>query len=405
MTPAFVDHFDACLGCMACVTSCPSGVQYAPLIEATRAQIERRHPRSAGRSPVPQRHLRACSRIRAGSRLALLPLAIVGSAIRTAETAAIAEKAQSKIILLCVLSVLPGFPDGPGPNPMVRHRCRRVSRRCCRSRRASPGPRCSHRHQSGRRAGGEATDRRPADRLRAAAGVSARQRGDGARPRGGRMRRHRTAGAGLLRRAGAARRAARRRARLRAAHDRDVRARRRRAHRGQRRRLRIVDEGVRPAARRRSRPGRNARARFRRGSATSPRSCRSSARRRRRAIRSRCASPITTPVTSRTRRASVSRRAICCARFPASRSCRSRSRSICCGSAGIYNLVEPGPARELGDRKAAHIDAVKPDLIATANPGCMLQMSSASARLGRSMADPPPDRNPRRLDPRRRRCR
>jgi len=57
---------------------------------------------------------------------------------------------------------------------------------------------------------------------------------------------------------------------------------------------------------------------------------------------------------------------------------------ICCGSAGIYNLVEPDPARELGDRKAAHIDAVKPDLIATANPGCMLQMSSASARLGRS---------------------
>ena len=46
MTPAFVGHFDACLGCMACVTSCPSGVQYAPLIEATRAQIERRHPRS-----------------------------------------------------------------------------------------------------------------------------------------------------------------------------------------------------------------------------------------------------------------------------------------------------------------------------------------------------------------------
>ena len=46
MTPAFVNHFDACLGCMACVTSCPSGVQYAPLIEATRAQIDRRHPRS-----------------------------------------------------------------------------------------------------------------------------------------------------------------------------------------------------------------------------------------------------------------------------------------------------------------------------------------------------------------------
>ncbi|MGH9370140.1 MAG: (Fe-S)-binding protein [Vicinamibacterales bacterium] len=45
MTPAFVGHFDACLGCMACVTACPSGVQYAPLIEATRSQIERRYPR------------------------------------------------------------------------------------------------------------------------------------------------------------------------------------------------------------------------------------------------------------------------------------------------------------------------------------------------------------------------
>jgi len=45
MTAAFVQHFDACLGCMACVTACPSGVQYAPLIEATRAQIERRYTR------------------------------------------------------------------------------------------------------------------------------------------------------------------------------------------------------------------------------------------------------------------------------------------------------------------------------------------------------------------------
>src|SRR5438046_9434733 len=46
MTPAFVRHFDTCLGCMACVTACPSGVQYSPLIEATRGQIDRRHPRS-----------------------------------------------------------------------------------------------------------------------------------------------------------------------------------------------------------------------------------------------------------------------------------------------------------------------------------------------------------------------
>src|SRR4030095_14205086 len=46
MSDAFVRHFDQCLGCMACVTACPSGVQYSPLIEATRGQIERRFERS-----------------------------------------------------------------------------------------------------------------------------------------------------------------------------------------------------------------------------------------------------------------------------------------------------------------------------------------------------------------------
>ncbi|WP_433238557.1 (Fe-S)-binding protein [Actinomadura nitritigenes] len=41
-----VQHFDQCLGCMACVTACPSGVQYDRLIETTRAEVEREHPRS-----------------------------------------------------------------------------------------------------------------------------------------------------------------------------------------------------------------------------------------------------------------------------------------------------------------------------------------------------------------------
>ncbi|MDQ1665529.1 MAG: glycolate oxidase iron-sulfur subunit [Actinomycetota bacterium] len=47
MTDAMAGHFDACLGCMACVTACPSGVQYDKLIEATRAQVERHHRRPA----------------------------------------------------------------------------------------------------------------------------------------------------------------------------------------------------------------------------------------------------------------------------------------------------------------------------------------------------------------------
>jgi glycolate oxidase iron-sulfur subunit len=55
-------------------------------------------------------------------------------------------------------------------------------------------------------------------------------------------------------------------------------------------------------------------------------------------------------------------------------------QEICCGSAGIYNLVEPAAARELGDRKVSRVAAVKPDVVCTANPGCMLQMAAGAAR-------------------------
>ena len=47
---------------------------------------------------------------------------------------------------------------------------------------------------------------------------------------------------------------------------------------------------------------------------------------------------------------------------------------ICCGSAGIYNLVQPEPAAELGRRKVAHIAATRPDAVVTANAGCLLQI-------------------------------
>ncbi len=46
MTDEMALHFDRCLGCMACVTACPSGVRYDRLIERTRPQVERHHRRS-----------------------------------------------------------------------------------------------------------------------------------------------------------------------------------------------------------------------------------------------------------------------------------------------------------------------------------------------------------------------
>ncbi len=45
MSDQMVTHFDRCLGCMACVTACPSGVQYDRLIERVRPQVERNHRR------------------------------------------------------------------------------------------------------------------------------------------------------------------------------------------------------------------------------------------------------------------------------------------------------------------------------------------------------------------------
>ena len=55
---------------------------------------------------------------------------------------------------------------------------------------------------------------------------------------------------------------------------------------------------------------------------------------------------------------------------------------ICCGSAGIYNLVQPGPAGELGARKAAAVAATGAQLLVSANPGCARQITSALAEAG-----------------------
>jgi glycolate oxidase iron-sulfur subunit len=55
---------------------------------------------------------------------------------------------------------------------------------------------------------------------------------------------------------------------------------------------------------------------------------------------------------------------------------------ICCGSAGIYNLVKPEPAAELGRRKAEALIATGAQAIAAANPGCTLQITSHLEKLG-----------------------
>jgi glycolate dehydrogenase iron-sulfur subunit len=58
----------------------------------------------------------------------------------------------------------------------------------------------------------------------------------------------------------------------------------------------------------------------------------------------------------------------------------------CCGSAGIYNLLHPETAQALLDRKMRHLAAVEPQLIITGNPGCILQLRQGVAQHGLTTA-------------------
>jgi glycolate oxidase iron-sulfur subunit len=60
-------------------------------------------------------------------------------------------------------------------------------------------------------------------------------------------------------------------------------------------------------------------------------------------------------------------------------------QDLCCGSAGIYNVVQPDAARELGDRKASHVLATGAQALASANPGCLVQLSQALRRARRPL--------------------
>ncbi|MDQ4092982.1 MAG: heterodisulfide reductase-related iron-sulfur binding cluster [Actinomycetota bacterium] len=59
---------------------------------------------------------------------------------------------------------------------------------------------------------------------------------------------------------------------------------------------------------------------------------------------------------------------------------------LCCGSAGIYNLLNPEPATELGDRKTRNVLATGAAVLVTANPGCLMQIAACAQRLGAHLA-------------------
>jgi glycolate oxidase iron-sulfur subunit len=58
---------------------------------------------------------------------------------------------------------------------------------------------------------------------------------------------------------------------------------------------------------------------------------------------------------------------------------------MCCGSAGTYNLFEPASAHEIGERKVDNVASVAPDVLASANPGCTIQIQSIMRERGASL--------------------
>jgi glycolate oxidase iron-sulfur subunit len=73
------------------------------------------------------------------------------------------------------------------------------------------------------------------------------------------------------------------------------------------------------------------------------------------------------------------------ARVPGLEAVEPAEQDLCCGSAGIYNLVERDAARDLADRKAGHILATGAQAYASANPGCLVQVSSALRRANQPL--------------------
>lgn len=56
--------------------------------------------------------------------------------------------------------------------------------------------------------------------------------------------------------------------------------------------------------------------------------------------------------------------------------------SLCCGSAGVYNLLEPDTANQLGDRKVENLLTTEAEAVLSANPGCLLQLMNGLRRRG-----------------------
>jgi glycolate oxidase iron-sulfur subunit len=352
MSDSMVQHWDRCLGCMSCVTACPSGVQYDRLIEQTRAQVERRHERSRGDKalralvfalfPHPARlrlvrgPLRALQRTGLDRRLRATGLlermspqlaAMENLAPRLDKPEPLPERITASGERRAVVGLLTGCVQGaffPGVNAAT---ARVLQAEGCEvvvpPRQGCCGALSVH---NGREDEAQRFARRIVDTFEGAAVERVVVNAAGC---GSTMKEY----AELL----ADDPAYADRARVLADKVRDV--------------SEILDE-LGPVAPRHPLPMTVA-------------------------YHDACHLAHAQGIRAQPRRLL---RAI-----PGLELREIAEAELCCGSAGIYNIMNPEPARELGDRKAANIVATGAEVLVTANPGCLMQVTSAIERSGHPM--------------------
>jgi len=352
MTDSMVSHFDACLGCMACVTACPSGVQYDRLIEQTRAQVERRHERTAKEKALrglvfslfphprrlrllrgPLRLVQASGLDRALRRTGLLDrmapqlAAMERLAPRLGKPERLPERIPASGPRRAVVGLLTGCVQGaffPGVNAATARVLRAEgcdvvvpkAQGCC-------GALSVH---NGREAEGQDYARRLVEVFEQTGVEYVVVNSAGC---GSTMKEY----ADLL----ADDPAYADRARAFAERVRDI--------------AEILDE-LGPVA-------------TRHPLETTV------------AYHDACHLGHAQGVRAQPRRLLEA--------IPGLELREIAESELCCGSAGIYNILNPDTARELGDRKAANVVATGADLLVTANPGCLMQVTSAIERSGHPM--------------------
>ena len=354
ITDRFIHHFDTCLGCMACVTACPSGVQYDKLIEATRPQIERRGDRTLGDRlfrriifglfPYPGRLRLAAVTLWAYQRLGLQQLVratgllhLLPARLRAMEAvlpAVSLRRAWSNppvrvpasgerrrrvgLLLGCVQRVFFDEVNAATIRVLAAEGCEVViprSQGCC-------GALLLH---SGLEADAAEMARRFIDAFEAEAAdvdtivINAAGCGSTLKQYGHLLRDDPVYAE---------------RARALAVKCTDI--------------SELLDE-LEPRAPRHPVPLRIA-------------------------YHDACHLQHAQGVTEEPRRVLRT--------IPGLELCEIPEKDICCGSAGVYNLVEPHTAVELGDRKASHILTTRADAVVSSNPGCLLQIASRLEQAG-----------------------